>query len=964
MEVAKIRMLKWTCGKTIFDMIPNGVFRTNLQVVTIVNKMREGRLRWFGHVKRRPQLAPVRIMEALIVDGARRRGRPKLTWEDRLKTDLKEMLLSEDMTCDRSAWRSRIRVLLSAFCAALCSLYALLSPVFLEAVPLSSGRGVIVYISPPPYLASTGLGINQKQIFFQETNASVIFILHHEVHQHGERAFYVDCVGLKSTLKNMFVYHLAAESMDSMDTDTSLTFKSVTEVHTQLPKNTLMKNYLTVPSAFAGDNGILSLFVGIIKDDPAALEVQDPELGWHDHDAHKVLKVVLNDPGALDCSICLKPLWTPVFQCENAHLACSSCCSKLKSKCSCCGYNYNRCRGLEKVIESIGKISCKYAKYGCKETMPYNEKTEHEKDCPRATCFCPHPSSCSFASTSENLYLHFGIKHDITRFTYNTTFSLCVDINQELVFLQEESGSVIFILSHQLQKQGRIVVIGMVLRDCDLSTGDVIGIDVSCGNIVLFHKLVSLDMFVNQFTLESHVFNNLLRNATNLEELSLINVNISVVLPASLNISSFLKFLNLSNTGLQGKLPHYIFNLPSLEKLDLSYNSFTGDIPLEISLLPKLVFLDLSSNGIDNLRPVLPTYLNVSSLKSLDLRRTNLQGNVPDNIFNLRYLELLNLSENNLTGPLPSRLFTLPYGTIPNVHEDCRYLEGLILNGNQLEGEVPSSFSKCQSLRVVDLGNNHLNGTFPEWLGELPNLQVLVLKSNKLRGIIQTSSSVKFSFPSSLYYSFVIAVKGVDQYFAQLWVEYTILDLSENSFEREIPGIIGKLNSLKVLNLSHNSLNGRIPDSLGKISEVESLYLSWNQLTGQIPQSLADIKGLGVLNLSQNRLVGLIPEGTQFNTFEDRSFAGNLGLCGFPLPKKCSERTHKQQLEEHENHEEKNGFTWEVVTLGYGCGTLLGLVTGYLMLSTRKVKWFNTIADAGEQMILQLNKRKYVSIGR
>nr|GEZ89027.1 ataxia telangiectasia mutated family protein [Tanacetum cinerariifolium] len=97
MEVAEIRMLRWTCGKTLFDMIPNGVFRTNLQVVTIVIKMREGRLRWFGHVKRRPQSAPVRRVESLTVDGARRRGRPKLRWEDRPKTDLKEMLLSEDI---------------------------------------------------------------------------------------------------------------------------------------------------------------------------------------------------------------------------------------------------------------------------------------------------------------------------------------------------------------------------------------------------------------------------------------------------------------------------------------------------------------------------------------------------------------------------------------------------------------------------------------------------------------------------------------------------------------------------------------------------------------------------------------------------------------------------------------------------------------------------------------------------
>ncbi|GJU45006.1 hypothetical protein Tco_1202272 [Tanacetum coccineum] len=76
MEVAEMRMLRWTC------------------VVNIVNKMREGRLRWLGHVKRRPQSAPVRRVESITVDCARRRRRPKLMWEDRLKIDLKELVLS------------------------------------------------------------------------------------------------------------------------------------------------------------------------------------------------------------------------------------------------------------------------------------------------------------------------------------------------------------------------------------------------------------------------------------------------------------------------------------------------------------------------------------------------------------------------------------------------------------------------------------------------------------------------------------------------------------------------------------------------------------------------------------------------------------------------------------------------------------------------------------------------------
>ncbi|GJS97370.1 ataxia telangiectasia mutated family protein [Tanacetum coccineum] len=101
-EVAELRMIRWTCGKTMLDMIPNGVFRAELEVESIIHKMREGRLRLFGHVKRRPQTASVRRVEALFVDGLRRRGRPKLRWEDRLKQDMKELLLSEDMTSDRN----------------------------------------------------------------------------------------------------------------------------------------------------------------------------------------------------------------------------------------------------------------------------------------------------------------------------------------------------------------------------------------------------------------------------------------------------------------------------------------------------------------------------------------------------------------------------------------------------------------------------------------------------------------------------------------------------------------------------------------------------------------------------------------------------------------------------------------------------------------------------------------------
>nr|XP_043635953.1 uncharacterized protein LOC122607099 [Erigeron canadensis] len=102
-EVAEIRMLRWSCGKTLPDRIPTGVFRAELEVGTIINKLREERVRWFGHVRRRDRTTPLMRAESIHVEGIRRRGRPKMRWEDRLAKDLIELGLSEDMTSDRTA---------------------------------------------------------------------------------------------------------------------------------------------------------------------------------------------------------------------------------------------------------------------------------------------------------------------------------------------------------------------------------------------------------------------------------------------------------------------------------------------------------------------------------------------------------------------------------------------------------------------------------------------------------------------------------------------------------------------------------------------------------------------------------------------------------------------------------------------------------------------------------------------
>ncbi|XP_074361010.1 uncharacterized protein LOC141701218 [Apium graveolens] len=110
LEVAEMRMLKWIYGRTMLDRLSNGFFRNKLRVAPIAEKVREGQLCWFGHIRRRRIATLVRRVEDLVVSGSRRRGRPRRTWADLLTLDLRALNLSADMTSDRRSWRRRIRV--------------------------------------------------------------------------------------------------------------------------------------------------------------------------------------------------------------------------------------------------------------------------------------------------------------------------------------------------------------------------------------------------------------------------------------------------------------------------------------------------------------------------------------------------------------------------------------------------------------------------------------------------------------------------------------------------------------------------------------------------------------------------------------------------------------------------------------------------------------------------------------
>jgi len=67
-------MIRWICGYTRIDRIRNRVIRDLVKVAPIKDKMREIRLRLFGHVKRRSMDAPVRRYQRInIPEGKRER---------------------------------------------------------------------------------------------------------------------------------------------------------------------------------------------------------------------------------------------------------------------------------------------------------------------------------------------------------------------------------------------------------------------------------------------------------------------------------------------------------------------------------------------------------------------------------------------------------------------------------------------------------------------------------------------------------------------------------------------------------------------------------------------------------------------------------------------------------------------------------------------------------------------------
>ena len=109
LEVAEMRMLRFSLGVTRMDKIRNKFVRGSAHVARFGNKVREARLRWFGHVQRREEDNIGRRMLMMEPPGRRRRGRPKRRYMDVIREDMRVAGVREEDAEDRPRWRRMIR---------------------------------------------------------------------------------------------------------------------------------------------------------------------------------------------------------------------------------------------------------------------------------------------------------------------------------------------------------------------------------------------------------------------------------------------------------------------------------------------------------------------------------------------------------------------------------------------------------------------------------------------------------------------------------------------------------------------------------------------------------------------------------------------------------------------------------------------------------------------------------------
>ncbi|CAH1266594.1 Hypp3432 [Branchiostoma lanceolatum] len=96
-------MIRWICGAKPQDETPSETLHAKLGLVDIVSVLWSCRLRWYGHVERASGC--INTITKMQLPGSRGRGRPRKSWMECVRKDIKVCGLTSVNPLDRAAWK-------------------------------------------------------------------------------------------------------------------------------------------------------------------------------------------------------------------------------------------------------------------------------------------------------------------------------------------------------------------------------------------------------------------------------------------------------------------------------------------------------------------------------------------------------------------------------------------------------------------------------------------------------------------------------------------------------------------------------------------------------------------------------------------------------------------------------------------------------------------------------------------
>jgi len=266
-----------------------------------------------------------------------------------------------------------------------------------------------------------------------------------------------------------------------------------------------------------------------------------------------------------------------------------------------------------------------------------------------------------------------------------------------------------------------------------------------------------------------------------------------------------------------------------VENLYLGDNNLQGLLPDNIFQLPKLKRLDLGGNNVwfeeDNYG--FGNIGQAAKLKFLNVSSSGVES--WDNIADAWVLEELYMTNSWITGEIPDDFFVLDSlqvfhcvfcgleGELSPLIGGLTNLKELVLYGNELSGEIPSEVGELAELANLDLSENDFSGEIPEEINNCQNL---------------------------LHFS-------------------AHQETAEFGLTGEVPSFSG-LTKIETIDLSHNSLSGPIPDSFlegvkqARVNAYISVNLADNEISG-FSSSLVDFTNMNLV-LVDNSISSAVPE--------------------------------------------------------------------------------------------------------